>query len=182
MIKMYFSIMLFTCALAFSQEKKEINKSVTGIQAGFIGVDLYNETRISEKISLRSQISFNPSIWGGDLYSRTGFALAPSISIAPKYYYNFDNRVENGRNTKNNAGSFVSLKLEYTPDLFVISNVDNIHVNEMLALIPNWGMRRNFAENFNYELRLGLGLGKIIKGGYNVQVVPEISFKVGYDF
>lgn len=86
------------------------------------------------------------------------------------------------KRTKNNSGNYLSAKLEYIPDWFVISNTKDIHVNPTLAIIPNWGLRRNFSENFNYELRLGLGIGKILKEDYDLQVIPEISFKLGYDF
>jgi hypothetical protein len=173
---------LLICGYSYSQDTATLNKFVTGVQIGFIGADIYNEARISDNISLRTQISLNPSIWGGDAYSETGFALAPSISVAPKFYYNFEKRAGKGYNTKNNAANYFSVKLEYMPDWFVISNAKNIHVNEMVSLVPNWGLRRNFASNFNYELRLGLGIGKILKEGYDLQAIPDISFKVGYDF
>ena len=52
----------------------------------------------------------------------------------------------------------------------------------MICLIPTWGLRRNFAQKFNYEFKAGLGIGKILQKGYDTQIVPELSFKIGYDF
>lgn len=177
------AILLLFYTFSYSQKESEkISKSITGIQAGLIGLDVYNEMRISDHISLRTQVSLNPSLWGGDAYSETGFALSPSISIAPKFYYNISKRVNKGYNVKNNSGNYFSARLEYLPDLFVISNTKNVHVNDMISIIPNWGLRRNFASHFNYELILGLGIGKILKKGYDPQIIPDISFKVGYDF
>lgn len=175
---------IFIFSLLFSQEKEKIklDKSIIGFQIGLFGGDLYNEARISNNISIRTQISLNPSLWGGDLYSETGFALTPSISISPKIYYNLNKRAEKGYNTINNSGNFFSAKLEYTPNLFVISNNKDVYVNEMISLVPSYGLRRNFASNFNYELTLGIGVGKILKRNYDLQVIPSISFKVGYDF
>ena len=168
--------------LAFSQEKASVEKSLTGIQIGLFGAEFYNEARLSENFSLRSQLELYPSIWGGDMYSKTGFALAPAISLTPKFYYNLQKRRDAGKNISNNSGNYISLKVEYIPDWFVISNTRNITVSETISLVPTWGLRRKFAKNFNYEFKAGLGIGKILKKGYSTQVVPDLSFKIGYDF
>ncbi|MEG1238245.1 MAG: hypothetical protein RRY22_06050 [Bacilli bacterium] len=175
-------LFIFIFPFYFSQEKEKIEKSIIGVQIGLFGGDIYNEARVSNNISIRTQISLNPSLWGGDLYSETGFALTPSISISPKIYYNLDKRSEKGYNTKNNSANYFSAKLEYIPNLFVISSNKDVYVNEMISLTPSYGLRRNFATNFNYELTLGIGVGKILKRNYDLQVIPNISFKVGYDF
>ena len=173
---------LFLGIQVFSQEKASVEKSVTGIQIGFFGAEFYNEARLSEKFSLRSQLELYPSIWGGDTYSKTGFALTPAISVTPKFYYNLQKRKDLGKNISNNSGNYVALKVEYIPDWFVISNTKDIHVSETISIVPTWGLRRNFAKNFNYEFKAGLGVGKILKKGYSTQVIPDLSFKIGYDF
>ncbi|MFN4364146.1 hypothetical protein [Chryseobacterium hispalense] len=182
MRKFVLALSIITSVFTTAQEKEGVEKSLTGVQIGILGANIYNEIRLDESLSLRSEVSLYPSIWGGDLYSKTGFALAPAISFSPKWYYNLGKRSNIGKRIKNNSGNYLSTKLEYIPDWFVISNTKDIHVNPTLAIIPNWGLRRNFSENFNYELRLGLGIGKILKEGYDLQVIPEISFRLGYDF
>ncbi len=166
----------------FSQEKESVEKFVTGIQIGFFGAELYNEARLSESFTLRSQFELYPSIWGGDFYSKTGFALTPAISLTPKFYYNLQKRKDLGKNISNNSGNYLALKVEYIPDWFVISNTKDIRVSETVSIVPTWGFRRNFTKKFNYEFKAGLGIGKILKKGYSTQVVPDLSFKVGYDF
>jgi hypothetical protein len=47
---------------------------------------------------LRSEVDLTAGIWGGDLYSKTGFALAPSLSVTPKWYYNIIGRNNKGKN------------------------------------------------------------------------------------
>lgn len=167
---------------AFSQEKASVEKSVTGVQIGFFGAEFYNEAKLSESFALRSQLELYPSIWGGDFYSKTGFALTPTISLTPKFYYNLQKRKDLGRNISNNSGNYLALKVEYIPDWFVISNTKDMHVSQTISIVPTWGFRRNFAKNFNYEFKAGLGIGKILKKGYSIQVVPDLSFKIGYDF
>jgi len=183
MKKIFLIFGLLLSIVTFSQEKKDVvQKSVTGLQIGFFGLDAYNELRVSDEIALRTQFSLNPSIWGGDMYSKTNFAFTPSISLAPKYYYNLAKRNEKGKNTTNNSANYISLKIEYFPDWFVISSTKDLMVNDAIYFVPNYGFRRNFAENFNYEFRVGVGIGKILKSNYTTQVTPELSFKIGYDF
>lgn len=182
MKKIFLILLVFTVTLMYSQEKSSIKKSFFGVQAGLFGANVYNEVNLSEQFTLRSEIDLNAGIWGGDLYSKTGFALAPALSITPKWYYNINQRHNKSKNTKYNSANYLSAKLGFVPDWFVISNVDGIEVNPMISLIPTWGLRRNFAKNFNYELQLGLGVGKILKSDYSLQVVPNLSFRIGYDF
>ncbi|WP_313028469.1 hypothetical protein [Soonwooa sp.] len=183
MKKIFFLFGILMGILGFSQTSNaSVEKSVTGLQIGFLGVDIYNELKISDAIALRSQFSLNPSIWGGDLYTRTNFAFSPSISLMPKYYYNTDGRVGKGKNITNNSANYLALKIEYFPDWFVISNADNVMVNDAIYFTPNYGIRRNFGKQFNYEFRIGLGIGKILKDNYPTQLRPDLSFKIGYDF
>ncbi len=182
MRKLLFILSLIMGFQSFSQENASLKKSLIGIQIGLFGAEFYNEARLSEKFSFRSQMELYPSIWGGDMYSKTGFALTPAFSLTPKFYYNLQKRKDLGRNTSNNSGNYVSLKVEYIPDWFVISNTKDIHVSETISIVPTWGLRRNFAKSFNYEFKAGLGIGKILKKGYTTQVIPDISFKIGYDF
>lgn len=182
MRKIILVLSIISSVFGIAQEKASVEKSLTGVQVGFLGSNVYNEARLNKNISLRSEISLYPSIWGGSLYSKTGFAFAPAVSISTKWYYNLEQRSDKNENIKKNSGNYISVKLEYIPDWFVISNTKDINVNPTLAIIPHWGLRRNFAENFNYEVKLGLGIGKILKKDYDLQVIPEISFKIGYDF
>jgi hypothetical protein len=179
------TIIILFCAinvLAFSQDSKNgVEKSLTGIQVGFLGADIYNESKIADNFVLRSQFTLNPSIWGGNFYDKTGFALTPEISVSPKYYYNLSSRAEKGKNSSHNSGNYIALKVGYLPNWFVISNSD-ISVNESLIIVPSYGLRRSFSKNFNYEFRVGLGIGKVLKGNSGVQAYPDLSFKVGYDF
>lgn len=182
MRRLVYALALFVGLQIQSQEKGSVEKSVTGIQVGFFGAEFYNEAKLADHFTLRSQLELYPSIWGGDMYSKTGFALTPAISLTPKFYYNLQKRTDAGKNTTNNSGNYLALKVEYIPDWFVISNTKDISVSETISVVPTWGLRRNFAKHFNYEFKAGLGIGKILKKGYSTQVIPDLSFKVGYDF
>lgn len=176
---------LFTLAfysLMHSQEASTENKTFFGLQAGLFGANIYTESNVSQTFVIRGEIDFAPGIWGGDLYDQTGFAVVPEIKIIPKWYYNMGKRISSSKNVKNNSANYLSAKIGFVPDWFVISNVDRISVNPMISAVPTWGIRRNFANHFNYEFQLGLGIGKILKAGYSFQGVPNLSLRVGYDF
>lgn len=164
-------------------QTSNVEKNITGVQIGLFGLDFYNETRIANKTTLRAEASLFPAIFGGDLYAKTGFAFYPALTLQPKYYYNIDKRVEEGKNTKNNAGNYFGLQVRYLPNWFVISNTPNLIISNQIDFIPTYGFRRNFGENFNYEFRAGFGYGKNFGNGFNNSgAVLDLSIKVGYDF
>ncbi|MCY0976829.1 hypothetical protein PGH12_06650 [Chryseobacterium wangxinyae] len=174
---------LFAIPFFGNAQKVNVEKNIAGAQVGLFGLDLYNETKIIHKTTLRVEASLFPAIWGGDLYAKTGFAFYPSITLQPKYYYNISKRAEEGNNTNNNSANYVGLQIRYTPDWFVISNTNNLYLTNQLNIIPTYGLRRNFAGNFNYEFKAGVGYGAAFKNGNTVsEAVVDLSFKVGYDF
>jgi len=72
--------------------------------------------KLSKQILLRSEIGFDTEIWGGSFYDRTGFVLAPVITLEPRWYYNLNKRVKKDRRIDGNSGNFISLKTSYHPD------------------------------------------------------------------
>ena len=182
MKKYFFIISLITISSICKAQNSQIEKSVTGLQIGLFGVDFYNESRLSNKLALRSEISLFPAIWGGDLYAKTGFAFYPAITLQPKYYYNFSSRTQKGKNTKNNSANYLAMQFRYIPDLFVISNSD-VELSNQIQVIPTFGIRRNFSENFNYEFRAGIGYGTTFGYDQNQSgAVLDLSIKLGLDF
>lgn len=178
------SIAVFSVlSLLGNAQNSDVEKNITGIQIGLFGLDLYNETKIANKTTLRAEASLFPAIWGGDLYGKTGFAFYPALTLQPKYYYNIPKRAENGKNIKNNSANYFGLQVRYIPDWFVISNDKNVSLSNQINFIPTYGFRRNFAENFNYEFKAGLGYGTTFGNDYNTSgAVLDLSIKIGYDF
>ena len=164
-------------------QNSDVEKNISGIQIGLFGLDLYNEAKIANKTTLRAEASLFPAIWGGDMYAKTGFAFYPALTIQPKYYYNISKRAENGKNTKNNSANYFGLQVRYIPDWFVISNAKNLSLSNQINFIPTYGFRRNFAGNFNYEFKAGLGYGTTFGYDHNTSgAVIDLSIKIGYDF
>lgn len=176
-------ILLLISNCIFSQEKSKasVEKSIFGIQAGFLGAWIHNEARLTNAISLRSEIGLD---FG---YSKNGFGetsvFIPSIRIEPRWYYNLEKRVKKGRKISNNSGNFLALNITYNPDWFYISNQDNLNIISTLAFIPKWGIKRTVGNHFTYETGIGIGTFVVLED-YEVEnnVAVDLHLRIGYTF
>ena len=177
-----FVLTMILISFAAEAQNRTVEKSIFGAQIGFLGLDFYNEARLTDKIALRSDINLSAMLWGG-IYSGNGFVIFPSLALHPKYYYNIDKRADKGKNTKNNSANYLGLQLLFVPDLFVISNYSDVSVYNQLQIYATYGIRRNFGNKFNYEFSTGLGYVTTIGYAYNdsALVIP-LWLKIGYDF
>ncbi|WP_407481798.1 hypothetical protein [Elizabethkingia meningoseptica] len=182
MKKNYVLIFAVLFSIYHAQESSLLRKNMTGVQTSILALGMYNESLVSDKLVIRSEFFMGlGAVWGGSFYPKTGYVIIPSIGLAPRYYYNIEKRKARNANTRNNAANFLDISLTYNPGWLSISNYD-AKVNDAVFLIPNWGIRRNFAKNFNYEFHVGLGIGKSLVKGSDLDVVPSLGFRVGYDF
>lgn len=90
MKKLIFTAYTILLINLFNAQNTPVERNVTGVQIGLFGVDVYNETKLDDKWALRSEVSLFSAVWGGDMYTKTGFALLQSlysqniITILPK--------------------------------------------------------------------------------------------------
>lgn len=155
-------LLLFTCislSTALAQENENtsgLEKTIFGVQTGFLGVYAYNETKLAENVALRTEIGFDAGI-NKNILKGSSLVLYPKLSLEPRYYYNMKKRSEAGKNTNNNAANYFSLYINHHPDWFLLFDDKDRVVIPDLMIAPTWGMRRNIAENWNVELGGGLG-------------------------
>ncbi|MFJ1435693.1 hypothetical protein ACILFN_10170 [Capnocytophaga canimorsus] len=176
-----FALLGFAVAQA---QNASVEKDIIGVQIGLFGANAYNEHKLSDAVALRSQLSLHGGFWTGTMYEKTGFLLIPAASLEGKWYYGLNRRVKKGKNTRNNSGNYFSLRAEYFPNWFIISNYNDItNDNNSISIMPTFGIRRSFGRNFNYEFNVGYGYSQTLgknpnsKGG-----AFSLSFKIGYDF
>ena len=170
---------------AFSQNTAKVEKSIFGIQATLIGISVNNEMRLSNQISLRSEVGLDGALFWGARTKGTGFYLIPDLVIEPRWYYNLEKRVSKGKSIKKNSGNFLTPSIVYVPDLFVISSDKSITgVVPRIALIPKWGIKRTIGDHFTYEVGTGIGYVHYLNNYYNKSsdVIFDIHFKIGYTF
>ncbi|PIV16300.1 MAG: hypothetical protein COS42_10730 [Flavobacteriales bacterium CG03_land_8_20_14_0_80_35_15] len=174
-------IMFLSCFIMTSQDRVSVEKSIFGVQTGTLGIWVYNESRLSNTIALRSEIGFDTGIRGG-FYRKTIFVLAPEITAEPRFYYNLEKRSKNGRNISKNSSNFLALKLNYRPELFVISSVAGVSVLESFSIIPKWGIKRTVGKHFTYELGLGIGYIYYLNYINQGEVTADLHIRFGYTF
>lgn len=174
-----FLLNLFNVANA--QETK-LEKSLFGIQAG-LGVWIYNETRVASSLVLRSEIGLQNEIILGGIYQKLIY-IKPMFSIEPKWYYNIDKRKTSGKNIYLNSANFLSLKVELLPDWFVVSSNQEASELNSFSIIPTWGMRRMWGENFNFEVGAGVGYKYLFSSEFSNSnnLAIKVHLRIGLDF
>lgn len=139
----------------FSQEKAT---DLFNLKAGFIGGWIGYEKALSSEITLNGEVGYEGGLYyssmlGNDL----NYIFSTTLSLEGRYYYNFNRRIEKGKNTRNNAANYLGLEATYTPDWGTSSSVDNISILRTFTLIPKYGFRRNISDKFNFEFSVGPG-------------------------
>ena len=135
-------------------QEVSVENSAWGVQVGVHPLAFYNETKLMEKITLRSELGFGFG-WG-HYGNSTEWAVIPVIALEPRLYYNLQKRMEKGKRTDGNSGNFVSLYLGYVPD-FKITSHENVIVYPAITILPMWGLKRSVGKHFNFETACGVG-------------------------
>ncbi len=187
MRKILFTLLFFGLTLTAKSQNASVEKSTFGIQTGILGIWVHNESKLSNQVVLRSEIGFDSGIWGGTFYDKTGFLLAPVITLEPRWYYNLNKRLKKERRIDGNSGNFISLKTSFHPDWFVISNYDNLRIVSDISIVPTWGIRRNIGNHFTYETGFGVGYVYYFAkdAGFSENksdVTVNLHLRIGYKF
>jgi hypothetical protein len=162
-----------------------VEKSIFGIQTGPIGIWAYNESRLSNRIALRSELGLVADFWSG--YNSTDFILGMVITLEPRWYYNIKKRQDKSKRIDSNSGNFISLNTSYHPDILIATSNDNINLIGDLSIVPTWGIRRHIGNHFNYEAGFGIGYIHYFKDE-NVILINEadvavnLHLRIGYSF
>jgi hypothetical protein len=184
-----FALAMFAM-VSVSAQSASVEKSIYGVQAGFAGVWLYNEFRLSNAMALRSEIGLNMNFDESFYNAETprGFLIAPGINIQPRWYYNLNSRTVKGKDISQNSGNFFALKAHIShPTLLTYQRAINVEYSYEMRYLATWGIRRNLGERFNYELGLGAGymFGRNMRtsglstGG---RPITDLHIRVGYKF
>jgi hypothetical protein len=141
--------------------KISIEKSIYGIQAGFLGTWLYNESRLSNEFALRSQLGFDFRIEGFREFESFGpnddFYGILHISLEPRWYYNLEKRLRKGKTIERNSGNFIALLASANLEGVSFTSNDRIESLDQIRLVPKWGIRRSLGKHISYEAGFGFG-------------------------
>lgn len=176
MVKLFFVCFLSIGTSIFSQEKTSVEKSIFNVQTGSIGVWINNEIKITELLAVRTEIGIEPSWFVGN-----GTIWHANVRLEPRYYYNLNKRSEKELITIKNSGNFFAIAMNYRPEGAIFSNTNStVNGIESYSIIPKWGIRRLFAQNFNYEAGIGVGIRHETIYGNFAEV--DLHLRIGYTF
>ncbi len=155
-----------------------VEKGLASIHVGLLGTWITYEKAIGEHITLNGQFSVEGGFFGSS--NNFNYIFIPSFTLEPRWYYNFNKRMNKGKKTINNAANYIALEFSYIPDWFTINNVDNIVVvYPHFYVIPKWGLRRIIGERFSFEF--AAGYGAYLTGG-EIYGQFGLDLKFGYIF
>jgi hypothetical protein len=175
--------------LSFKSQAQDISveKSTYGIQTGFLGIWVHNESRLTNRIALRSEFGLDAAISSNSFVGTRVFIMVPAITLEPRWYYNLGRRVSKSKRIDGNTGNFISLKITYHPDIVVGNLPPNGNLISDVSIIPTYGVRRNVGKHFTYEVGFGIGyvdyfLEENVFGVEDDGVGVNLHLRLGYRF
>ena len=182
--KMIFTLSICLFTIISNAQDTSVEKSTYGIQAGVLGIYAHREVKLSNEIALRAEVGMDAGLFGGSFYPKNGYLITPVITLEPRWYYNLEKRISKSKNISGNSGNFLTIQTSYHPNLFVISNYDNIEIADQISIIPTWGIKRNIGKHFTYETSIGVGYGYQFRGEYDDVngIAIDLNLRIGYRF
>ncbi len=171
----FLGITLFSNA----QEKQEL-KDLFSVEAGLIGVWINYEKTLSDKFTLNTEFGYAGGILKGTNGHSLDYLFTTIFSLEPRYYYNFNKRLEKEKNITNNSANYLAIDFSYVPDWFTETNRQGASITSSTNIIPKWGFRRNIIQNLNFDFATGLGYSSASHRDYNLQIALDI--RLSYSF
>ncbi len=187
-------ITLILCLFPLQNKAQEVSveKNLFGVQVvGIHPLSGYYEMKLADKIALRGELGFGFG-WSGGNYSDNSaqWAVFPSLSVEPRWYYNLQRRVDKSKRIDGNSGNYLSINAGVYPGFGITSK--NVELYPSLYIIPTYGLRRNIGKNFNFETAFGVGYRwtfeeyKLLDGSTLKKTEPGVTFgirlAIGYVF
>jgi len=135
--------------------------STNTIDINLFGIGYTYEYAFANKFTL----SFGAGIVGSfglfsvfDTWEYSYYSLHPYAHIEPRYYYNLQKRLRNGKNIDSNSGPFLAIDFACLLQPFAKRNI-SYNGGAIFAFAPYWGKRWMLSEHLLIEYHLGLTFG-----------------------
>ena len=188
MKKIVFLLFSFVlCAQWAEAQEASVEKSVIGVQIGYPGIWAYQEAKLGDRFSLRTEVGLFSGYVSSGVYGQAGLISVPEITLEPRWYYNLSKRSRASKRTAGNAGNFLALKLSYYPDWFIVSSLEHLTAVNHVAVIPKWGIRRSIGKHFDFEAGIGIGVRRVFfehanSGNDKTVAAGDLHLRFGYHF
>ena len=136
------------------------------------------EFGISEYATLSLQIGTELGSVTNIKTNKSHIGLFPLAEISFRQYYNYERRLEKGKNTFNNSANFYGIIASYnSSNAIIIENNINV-VNDLFQTGGVYGFQRTYIKklNFGFEVGIVYSYSKPIGG----KVQPYLNFNLGW--
>ena len=127
------------------------------------------------RAGLPNRFLYVTDISDGSFYLNGRATLAYGVTIEPRIYTSLNRRVSMGRKTLKNSSDFVAFRLQGT------LGTPNYPTAEV-CLVPMYGIRRVWDENWFGEFTVGGGISCHNPVGWTLNFKPHLQYRVGYVF
>jgi hypothetical protein len=141
-------------------------ESLSSVKLGLLGSWLAYEQPVSNKILINAEVGYEFGIYSNVISNGTQFLATSTFSLEPRYYYNLEKRKAAGKSTMLNAGNYIALEIQTSPNWGTYAT-DNV---------PKIGLKRTLGKSVTFELAGGLGYQFTENGGNRLAVGLDLMF------
>ncbi len=165
-MKKYITILFISVLLSHSvwaqENEATVEKGLASVHVGLLGTWLTYEKALSDKFALNGQLGLEGGFSSGaSRFPSTSasflYIFTPTITVEPRFYYDFSRRSRKGKKTLNNSANYFAFAATYMPGLFSVSNAEVTKVEPFVSFVPMIGLRRTLGKRFSFEFAVGYG-------------------------
>ena len=173
-------IALFWSCHLFAQQDRVA--PITSLKTGLVGASVGHEFPLSKYSVLNAEFGLlNGSIQyssGNDYPSTWSLSLPIGLELEPRIYYNLAKRIRKSKMVTLNSANFVSIAALYSSKAYL----GNLSQDPFIALVPQWGIRRNLGKKFYFESSVGIGVSYASTSFFGMKWSRQetLNIKFGY--
>lgn len=157
---MKYTYTLFFLFFTLSTKAQDERLTRNVISVNFLDPGIAFETSLSNHLTAKFRTGMTGSFQRNYVVPNQQYVvfIRPFISASGRYYYNFKQRSEKGKNTSRNSANYIALLGIY--GFSSITENDPFYIIESTRQINAgvvWGMQRNYKNRFSLDLNLGIG-------------------------
>lgn len=166
-----FTVLIVSVSSSLAQEIN-LNEQEDLLKVGLLGPNLEYEFSINPQMTLRTEAGVSLSLgYGGNAIGWL-FSYGLFATVSPRFFYNLENRLEDGKSIKNYSGNYLS----FVSMAYLNSVLSNEHEPNQYILGPTWGIQRNLGTNWFFNLEIGPAISM---SKAETEFVPVIGFDIG---
>lgn len=186
-MNIYLLIVLLICNVYCFAQNNNLNDStyILKVEKNLLALNIFTpgasyERGISKVMTLVLDVSIKPSaIFNTNNTGKVNAQFAGSVNttLQYRYYYNFDERKELGRNWTKNSANYLSFQVINSQPIFYTPRNGNENYKSNYRLSANWGLQRSYN---NFYINTEVGAMYMFNANTNFSTIYRVDFKLGY--